>query len=257
MRCGMILISCLFFFLVPVGAQGIGPGAAVPAVASLPGMNGTYWQSDVVIQNPGETATSVRFLLFPEIRNGEETFEAMTSDPFTIPAHAQLTKTNIVQSVFGLFNVKGGLSVISEDGTNIVVGSRTYTYGPDGGSYGQEVFGILSRDRSWAAGVENDSLYRSNIGIYLPMSPAAGTTLSFEINLYDGEGRLIASDTMNFPFAGLIQHTVSSFCEDQIPAASVEVVCSDPDAVWYAYLSRVDQTSGDAVCRPLRGVSFQ
>lgn len=257
MRVGIIICSCLVLLIGSLGAQGIGPGAAVPAVASLPGLNGTFWQSDVLVQNPGETATSVRFLLFPEIRNGEQVFEPMTSDSFSIPAHGQLTKSNVVQSVFGLFNVKGALSVISEDGSTVVVGSRTYTYGSDGGSFGQEVFGVLSKDRAWAAGLRNDAFYRTNIGIYLPIPPAGGQTLSFEITLRDAEGEIVGTDTMDFVEAGLIQHSVSSFAGENLAAASVEVLCSDSGALWYGYMSRVDQTSGDAVFRPLRGLSLE
>ena len=256
MRVGSIVCLCLGLLIAPLGAQGIGPGAAVPAVAGLPGLNGTYWQSDVVVQNPGETATSVVFLLFPEIRNGEQVFEPMTSGSFSIPAHGQLTKTNIVQSVFGLFNVKGALSVIST-GATVIVGSRTYTFGSDGGSYGQEVFGILTKDRAWAPGLQNDGFYRSNIGIYVPPPLASGQTLSFEITLRDGGGSVIGTDTMEFSTGGMIQHSLSSFAGDTISSASVEVVCSDPGAVWYGYISRVDQTSGDAVFRPLRGQDLQ
>lgn len=253
MRFGIIVCFCVVLFSPPISAQTIGPGAAVPGVAALPGLNGTYWQSDVVVQNPGETATSVRFLLFPEIREGAQVFEPAISDSFSIPAHGQLMKTNVVQSVFGLLNVKGALSVISEDGATLVVGSRTYTYGSDGGSYGQEVFGVLSKDQAWAAGVQNDVFYRTNIGIYLPIPPPSGETVSFEITLRDAEGEIIGTDTMDFGAEGLIQHSVSNFAGTSVSQASVEVLCSDPDAVWYGYISRVDQISNDAVFRPLRG----
>ena len=62
---------------------------------------------------------------------------------------------------------------------------------------------------------------------------------------------------MDFVEAGLIQHSVSSFAGENLAAASVEVLCSDSGALWYGYMSRVDQTSGDAVFRPLRGLSLE
>lgn len=248
----------LIFFLVCVvaGAQGIGPGGAVPAVANLPGVAGTFWQSDVVIHNPGETQTSVRLLLFPEIRDGGPVFDPMTSDSMTVPALGQLNISNVVQTVFGMINAKGALSVISENGAPVVIGSRTYTFGDDGGTYGQEIFGILVSDRAWAAGAQNDSLYRTNVGVYLPVGPPQGSTVDFEVIIRDASGNEVTRGTMPFPAAGMQQRSLTSFGADQLLDGSIEVVCSDPDFFWYGYISRVDQISGDAVFRPLRGSAF-
>lgn len=256
MRIGMILFALIGMSFSFVGAQGIGPGAAVPAVASLHGVNGTYWQSDVIVQNPGETETSVRFLLFPEIQGGAQVFEPMTSASFSIPAHGQLRKTNVVQSVFGRFDKKGALQVISEDGANVVVASRTYTSDVSDGTYGQEVFGVLSKGRAYAAGLENDSLFRTNIGIFVPIPPLAPQVLSFELVFRDDDGQEIGRETIEFPAEGMIQRSLSGIVGDAVSSASVEVVCSDSDAIWYGYISRVDQVSGDPVFRPLRGEAF-
>lgn len=256
MRLSVLFAVILLVITIPAGAQGIGPGGAVPAVANLPGLAGTFWQSDVVIHNPGESQISVRLLLFPEIRDGGPVFEPLTSDGMTVPALGQLTISNVVHSVFGMIDAKGALSVMSEDGSPVVIGSRTYTFGQDGGSYGQEVFGILVSDRGWAAGAENDSLYRTNVGVYLPVAPAQGSTVDFEVIVRDPAGAEIGRGTMEFPAAGMQQRNLSSLGADQLFAGSVEVVCSDPTYFWYGYISRVDQISGDAVYRPLRGMGF-
>ena len=252
---GLFAVVCLIV-TGPAGAQGIGPGGAVPAVANLPGLSGSFWQSDVIIHNPGETQISVRLLLFPEIRNGGPEFEPLVSDSMSIPALGQKTFSNVVQSVFGKINAKGALSVISEDGSPIVIGSRTYTFGLDGGTYGQEVFGVLVSDRAWAAGAENDSLYRTNIGVYLPVAPAQGSTIDFEVIVRDPTGAEVGRGTMEFPAAGMQQKNLSFVGADQLLAGSVEVICSDPSFFWYGYISRIDQISGDAVFRPLRGMGF-
>ncbi|RLE24977.1 MAG: hypothetical protein DRJ61_08670 [Acidobacteria bacterium] len=252
------VVFALILLVVPMAAvaQGIGPGGAVPAVANLPGLAGTFWQSDVIIHNPGETQISIRLLLFPEIRNGGPEFDPVTSDSMSVPALGQLTISNVVQSVFGKINTKGALSVISEDGSPIVIGSRTYTYDDDGGSYGQEVFGILVSDHAWASGAQNDSLFRTNVGVYMPIAPAQGSTVDFEVIIRDSSGTEITRGTMPFPAAGMQQRSLSSLGADQLLDGSVEVVCSDPSFFWYGYISRVDQISGDAVFRPLRGMGF-
>ncbi len=257
MRLSVLFAVVLLGITNPAGTQGIGPGGAIPAVANLPGLGGTFWQSDVVIHNPGESQISVRLLLFPEIRNGAPVFEPLTSDSMTVPALGELTVFNVVQSVFGMIDTKGALSVISEDFSPIVIGSRTYTFGDDGGTFGQEVFGILVSDRAWAAGAQNDSLYRTNVGVYLPPpGPAQGSTVDFEVIVRDPTGAEVGRGTMRFPDAGMQQRNLSAMGADLLLEGSVEVVCSDPSYFWFGYISRVDQISGDAVYRPLRGMGF-
>ncbi len=256
MRIFVFVTVILVLITIPVTAQGIGPGGAIPAVANLPGLAGTFWQSDVTIFNPGENQISVRLLLFPEIRDGGPVFDPVTSDSISIPAMGQLTVSNVVQSLFGMINTKGALSVISEDGSPVAIGSRTYTFGLDGGTYGQEVFGVLVSDRAWAAGAKNDSLFRTNVGVYLPVGPVQGSTVDFEVIVRDPEGAEIGRGTMEFPAAGVQQKNLSFVGADQLFDGSVEIVCSDPSYFWYGYLSRVDQISGDAVYRPLRGTGF-
>lgn len=237
-----------------VAAQGIGPGAAIPAVANLPGLAGTFWQSDLSVHNPDDTATSFRILLFAEIRGGAPEFEPITSESFSIPADGQVTLTNIVQTVFGKTNAKGAASVISEDGGPLVVGSRTYTFGDDGGSYGQEVFGVLVRDSAWASGARDDASYRTNLGVFLPVQPA--TSATFTVTVRGNDGDVVSTGALVFNDAGLQQKNLSAFGVGLLFDGSVEVTCDDPDLAWYGYLSRVDQISGDAVYRPLRGRGF-
>lgn len=253
----LVMFMCVYSLLAGVAStQTIGPGAAVPAVANLPGAAGTFWQSDVVIHNIGDSATSVRLLLFPEIRGGEPTFDAVTSEPIQVPALGQITISNVVQSEFGMPNKKGALSVISEDGSPVVVASRTYTFGQDGGSFGQEIVGNLVSDTAWAAGARHDSSYRTNLGIYLPSAPAEGETTIFTVTIRDPDGEQVSSGGMSFGYAGLQQRPLSDFGAEQLIEGSVMVQCSDPDLVWYGYISRVDQISGDAVYRPLRNQGF-
>lgn len=256
MRISVWFVVVFLAVTIVAGAQGIGPGGAVPAVANLPGLAGTFWQSDVVIHNPGESPATIRLLLFPEIRAGGPVFEPMTSEGMTVPALGQLTISNVVQSVFGMINTKGALSIISEEGSAIVIGSRTYTFGEDGGTFGQDVSGILVADRAWSAGAENDSLFRTNVGVYLPVSPAQGSTVDFEVIVRNPDGSEAGRGTLEFPAAGMQQRSLTSMGMDLLLDGSVEVVCSDPTFFWYGYISRVDQISGDAVYRPLRGMGF-
>ncbi len=62
-------------------AQFVAPGASIPVVANLPGLNATDWRTDVSVVNLSTVETSIVMLLQPEIRNGEPEFETMVSDP--------------------------------------------------------------------------------------------------------------------------------------------------------------------------------
>ena len=250
------LVVLILLFVAGIGAQSIGPGAAIPAVAYLPGVGATFWQSDVVIHNPNDSPTTVSLLLFPEIKDGETTPEIKTEED-TVPARGQLTLSNVVGTVFHQPpNTKGALSVSSTNGASLVVGSRTYTFGDDGGSFGQDVFGILVTDRGWASGVREDSFYRTNVGIFLPVPPAQGQTVAFSIIVRDPDGEEVASGSIDFGAAGLRQRPLSDFVVSQLFSGSIEVICSDPSYFWYGYISRIDNISGDAVYRPLRGKEF-
>ncbi len=146
--------------------------------------------------------------------------------------------------------------MISEDGSSVVVGSRTYTFGLDGGTFGQDVSGIIVADRAWAAGAAHDSSFRTNVGLYLPVGPAEGQTVDFTVTVRDPDGEVAGSGVVKFSDTGMQQHSLAAFGVEQLVSGSVEVACADPSYFWYGYISRVDQISGDAVYRPLRGMPF-
>ena len=59
--------------------------------------------------------------------------------------------------------------------------------------------------RAWAAGAQNDSLYRTNVGVFLPAPPAQGSLIDFEVIVRDSTGTEITRGTMPFPAAGMQQ----------------------------------------------------
>ena len=70
----------LLFALLLAGpgwAQFVAPGGVIPVVANLPGLNDTFWRSDVSILNVTSQATSVVLRLYPEIRGGSPAFAAI------------------------------------------------------------------------------------------------------------------------------------------------------------------------------------
>lgn len=233
-------------------AQFVSPGGIVPVVANNSGVNGIPWRSDVSVLNINDREVRFVLLLFPEIRGGEVEFEPQVSDPIQAPADAQITLSNVLQSRFGMSGVKGALSVLSLDGSPLVVSSRAYTYGEDGGTYGQDVRGVLAVNTAWVAGVREDSSYRTNVGVFLPMDPPSAT--AFTITTYDKDGDEVGSGDIYFTQAGVQQRNLSALGVGTLLDGYVVFRCSDPSLFWYAYATRVDQISGDGVYRAAVGL---
>jgi hypothetical protein len=251
MRRLFVISALVLLAAAPANAQFVAPGGTIPAVANLSGGSGSFWRSDVSILNLNSTDTSVVLLLLPELKNSGPDFEPQTSDPLPITGNGQLTLANVVTSVFGLRNVKGGLSIFSTDGAPLVLASRTYTNADQGGSYGLNVYGLLVADTAWIANVQHDGFYRTNIGVFLPLDPAEGHSLDFYVTVFDDQGAEIASGSLIFDQAGLWQKNLDHFgVTDPLLDGWVEIRCGDPTAIWYGYATVIDQVTNDSVYRP-------
>lgn len=253
MRRTLMLVVLVLLTATFAGAQFVAPGGSFPVVANLPGLNNTDWRTDVSVVNLAATGTSITLLLQPEIRNGAPVFEPVIIDSVNIAAGAQLTMRNIVETVFGLSNTKGALSIFSNDGAPLVMSARIYTYGDDGGSYGQNVEGLLVANDAWTPGITHDDFYRTNIGIYLPFDPLPGAPVRFAIRVYNNGGTEVGSGAFIFNDAGVQQLSLSAFGVSTLLDGYVEFDSLDPTVNFFAYASRVDEISGDAVFRPARG----
>ena len=255
MRNVTFLVLLVIALASPAAAQFVAPGGAIPAVANIPGENNTFWRSDVSILNVSSAATSVQLFLFPELKNSGPAFEPQISDPIPIPGNGQLTLANVVTSVFGLRNVKGGLQISSTNGAPLVLASRTYTNDPEGGSYGLNVYGaLIVSDPAWVANVEHDGFFRTNVGVFVVIGASQGNPVTFTVTIKDDEGGEVASGSIMFDQVGLIQKSLEFFgVEDPLLDGSVTIVSSDPSVVWYAYATVIDNVTGDSVYRPAIG----
>jgi hypothetical protein len=246
----LVIFSLVLLCTAPVGAQFVAPGGTIPAVANIPGGAGSFWRSDVSILNLESTDTSVVLLLLPELKNSGPAFEPQTSNPLPITGNGQLTLTNVVTGVFGLRNVKGGLSIFSTDGAYLAIASRTYTNADEGGSYGLNVNGVLVADTAWIPNVQHDGFYRTNVGVFMPVDPQEGQSTVFTVKIFDDQGVEVASGSLVFDQAGLWQKNLDFFgVENPLLDGWVEIRCADPTVFWYGYATVIDQVTNDSVYR--------
>jgi len=254
MRKISILALTILLWTVQAGAQFVAPGGTIPAVANITGENETFWRSDVSILNLSPAETSVVLVLLPELRASGPTFVPEISEPMSIAGNGQLTLKNVVTSVFELRDVKGGLSIFSTNGAPLVLASRTYTNAPEGGSYGLNVSGVLVADTAWVANVEHDGFFRTNVGVFLPIDPPPGQSLIFTVTIFGDDGVEVAEGSLIFSSAGLRQKALDFFgLEDVLFDGWVQIRCSDPSAIWYAYATVTDNVTGDSVYRAALG----
>lgn len=230
----------------PIFLQGLPPATngrvVIPAVGRAPGINGTFWRSDLNLYNPtGATlALSLRYLpAGADNRNASSRLLAVEAGRTTTLAD--------VLNWFGLSAGSGALEVTWSGGTGPVVSSRTYTTTGNGGTYGQSIDPIASfgSDR-WVTGLRSDASYRSNVGFVNDSSDQIGVTLT----LLGTSGQQIATGFIALPPKSQAQTSLASLFPAvdvaSLGSVTLQAHTDTPNAL-FAYGSLVDNGSGDPV----------
>jgi hypothetical protein len=78
-------------------------------------------------------------------------------------------------------------------------------------------------------------------------------SLRFVVRVFDREKEQVGIGNINFSVAGVQQHSVGALGVEGLLDGYIEFECLDPSLTFFAYASRVDQVSGDAVYRQAKG----
>ena len=220
----------------PVFIQGVpalDDGAAtIPVVGRSPGVNQTYWRSDVTIFNPTSTLMSLGL----RYRGTTNLLNVGAGD------------TEVLADILGSFGVTSGsgpLEIFWSSSEGPVVTSRTYTSVAGGGTYGQSIEAVAKFGRVvFVPGLRNDTSYRANIGFV-----NGGTTgETFAVRLLSPSGTEIARTTQSLGAGELSQNAVTTlFPGVTLPSGFALQVEGDANATLFAYASMVDNASGDPV----------
>lgn len=226
------------------GANCTGTPVFVAAAAHSPGVGNTLWQTDLSVFNGEDSMVSV-WLRFFARDNDNATAPCVSVG--TIPGRSGLAFDDAVLQVFGSTSAAGGIGVYLDLGMPLV-GSRTYTAGPAGGTYGQSIPGRTPSEGIAAGGtrtllqLEESTRYRTNLGL---QNGANGTSV-VEVKLYAENGALLG--TRNFTLLPYSQHQEGQIFQSVTASevrngrAEVRVVSGGPV---FAYSSVVDMTTGD------------
>ncbi len=217
----------------------------VTATAKLAGAAGTNWASDLALFNHGTSQAQVTVSLWKRDQaNLNPQLQTLTINP------GELRKeTDVLGRWFGITSGAAALHVSSNQ--PLVVASRTYN-DTGAGTYGQFIPGEKTDDAFDASfpvyvmGMVETSSYRTNLGLVNPTSSAIQVIANFS----DSDGVFLANRTYTVPAQSTIQvnrilNTIGASGNNHAWAA-LQVNSGE----FFAYISVVDNTSGDPVYRP-------
>ncbi len=196
----------------------------VPVVASTPGVAGSQFVSYLSIVNPHPFAITVTAYFLP----GGADNRGFRATGRAIPLSAN-GSTRIVDPMATLWGASGLGTIYLEsppasgnDGA-FVVDSRLLNVANPNATYGLSVAptisGIRSIDRGWAADVQSDARYRTNIGLFNDSLSSA----TVRVEILAENGSVIASQSYTLLPLSLTQDAVTNITATNFSHASLRV----------------------------------
>lgn len=235
--------------LSEVGADETRQLLFLPAAARARGAGGTDWRTALYLTNlvdvPVEVAAA---LLPPGGDNGGAVADAAVIA--TLPARGSLTVDDLVGEL-GEDGVAGGVAlVLTAQGLDLpatLVSGTSYTFTPNPagpGGYGQGVPATPAGDRGrvFAAGVRQGADYRSNLGVL----NTSDQPLEINLAVRDADGAAAGAGVWNLAPYEFRQVSVTDLTGGPLADGSVEFERNQASGTFRAYLSVVDQYTGDA-----------
>lgn len=224
----------------------------VPASASAPGSGTSQWKTRLLVSNGGTTPQEVS-LGFLEAGRDNSTAGMI---PVSISAGEQLAFDDVVAGFFGRSG-KSGAIVVDADSADIRVTSRTYNTGSAcAGTFGQGIPALRLGDlfgpgeTAHLSPVSPDSsAFRSNLGLV----NLSSTRNVFVARLLDGKGvEKARRDVTLEPWSQVqLTNVVGAWGVTMTGGdGRIEVSCGAAGVRWAAYLSVVDNSSGDPAFFP-------
>ena len=222
----------------------------LPAAALAGGAQGSFFQTDVDLNNAGDTMSTYSFLWLPR---GADNSTPAASATFSLDAGACVRYDNVLSELFGASPDALGALALSTDGGNVLVMSRTYNLPAvkTAGTFGQAIEGVPA-DRLLVTGdtariiflSENDDI-RSNVGCV----NGSALPITIDIAEYSADGALLETQTMDLePWSN---RQVNRIFRAFAPVEGyVDVTSSTPNAAFYCYGSVLDNATSDPTTIP-------
>ncbi len=217
----------------------------IPAVALTAGLEGSFFTTDVELDNVGTEDLSYELLWLPR---GEDNSIPVRSGTYTIGRGSSVRHPNVLGEVFGLESDAVGALKVEASGPDLLVMSRTYNLpsAKVAGTYGQELPGIPANQMTpagatqWIVFMSENADYRSNLGCV----NGVGFEVVVAMDLYSSDGIKLETRYMVLPPYSSQQ--INSIFSDYAPTNGyVEVRTFTRDAAIYCYGSVLDNVTSD------------
>ncbi len=218
----------------------------IPAAALAVGLEGSFFETDVDLNNAGRRDITYELLWLPR---GADNSDPIHSRTFSLAPGAGVRYANVLNEVFGLEPDQVGALAIEASGTELLAMSRTYNLPPviTAGTFGQglpavrETVMIGSGERKRIIFMNENAEARSNVGC----QNGSQETVRVFIELFSAEGESLEIKTMDLQ--PLSNNQITRVFRDYSPisAGYVDVWTNAPGASIYCYGSVLDNFTSD------------
>ena len=259
------ILLCLFagLMVLPAFAQSpLSDTYVLPVASHTAGGNGV-WMSDISITNVSSATALTVQLVFVEsgennLNNVFPVTTASVNGSVTVPPLGTTTLVDALNGYRGVSNISG--AVILGGDMPFAVTSRSYVTNGSG-TIGQTVTPAqnfitnsigrvdLPNAVAFVPGIANNGQYRTNLGIVVGNTDAAGATMGVLITVRDASGATRGTRLVSIP-AGSVIHTqiaVSSIADRNFDSGSAEFRIVSGNGAVVPYASVVDNGTADAV----------
>jgi hypothetical protein len=241
-------------------AAHYGSAYVIPVAGRVAGANGTFFRSDVSVQNFQSTPLTVQALFVESGFSAPDNVfplksNALPDGEVTIAPGGSVRLVDLLNGYRGRTDGIVGAIVLAGSAP-FAVTSRSYT-GGDGGTVGQTVLPIRdflesatgntnAPSSAYIPGLISNDRFRSNIGF---VAAADSEAMLIDILVRNGGGVVVGQRSFLVP-SGTAQHmqfTVRSFVGSAFDIGSAEVRITSGDGSVAPYASVVDNRTGDGV----------
>ena len=217
----------------------------IPAAARAGGAQGSFFKTDVDIQNGDNGTAHYKFLWLP--RDTDNSSPAASAE-YSLGAAMATRYEDVLGEVFGVgdgTNAVGALAIIS-DSSDLKLFSRTYNVS-DSGTFGQSIPGfaadelIVEGERKRILFFTENPAFRSNIGIL----NGTGAPMTITWARYLADGTMVEQASADLPPWGNVQLNRVFEGEAPVEAAYIDVWTETPGAAFMAYGSVLDNSTSD------------
>jgi PKD repeat protein len=215
----------------------------VPAAAKAEGEPGTFFITDLAINNTGTMMANYQFLWLPR---GQDNSTPAASEPFTLGAGMTATYSDVLGEVFDAEDGALGAFAVISDSSDLILMSRTFNQGADG-TFGQAIPGyamaqlIPENMRMRIIFMLQNDNYRSNLG--LMNGTGAPMTVNWEIFASDGTSLGTGSRDLA-PWSNTqVNRVLNAFAP--IEGAYIDVWTTTSGGAFAAYGSVLDNMTDD------------